>query len=48
MTPLLSGLTTSIFSGNIDRLLGAMEDAMKKAENRDPIDKKVLKKEIVQ
>lgn len=35
-------------SGNIDRLLGAMEDAMKKAENRDPIDKKVLKKEIVQ
>ena len=33
-------------SGNIDRLLGAMDDAMKAAETRDPIDKKILKKEI--
>ena len=33
-------------SGNIDRLLGAMDEAMKAAETRDPIDKKVLKKEI--
>ena len=35
-------------SGNVDRLLGAMDDAMKKAETRDPIDKKILKKELVQ
>ena len=33
-------------SGNIDRLLGAMDNAMAAAETRDPIDKKVLKKEI--
>ena len=33
-------------SGNIDRLLTAMDSAMAAAESRDPIDKKVLKKEI--
>ena len=33
-------------SGNIDRLLTAMDSAMAAAETRDPIDKKVLKKEI--
>ena len=34
-------------TGNVDRLLGAMDEAMNKAETRDPIDRKVLKKEIV-
>ena len=44
----IKNLLMGMESGNVDRLLGAMDDAMKKAETRDPIDKKILKKELVQ
>jgi hypothetical protein len=33
-------------SGNIDRLLTTMDEAMTAAEGRDPLDKKILKNDI--